>query len=212
MAVLKDVVFAYVKIQAPTNKYQSDETEWTVDCVISEKAAKAWKKQFKKQPPKEFDNDDFEKIFKIKPPYPDQEEQFVVKLKKATHFKDKQSGEMVAIPKKAEPKVFENINTPEKPKMIDVTKKKLVSNGSTGVVLYEVIENTFGTFAKLKAIRVDNLIEYKGNDSMDELGEVVDAGGDEPDDDAEFGSVEKSSDSDDAPFEPDDDYDDDVDY
>jgi len=26
MAVLKDVVFAYVKIQAPTNKYQSDET------------------------------------------------------------------------------------------------------------------------------------------------------------------------------------------
>ena len=213
MAVLKDVVFAYVKIQAPSQKYQTEgkeNTEWTVDCVISEKDAKAWKKKFKKQPPKEFENDDFEKIFKIKPPYPDQEEQFVVKLKKNTHFKDRESGKMVPLDKKVRPKVLEKIGTSDsgKPLLQDVTSTKLVSNGSKGVVQYDEITNDFGTFAKLKNIRVDELIEYKQADNVDELGDLTDTGEEDVhQEDDDFGS--EDSGSKDAPFDPDED---DADY
>ncbi|MNR54526.1 hypothetical protein D3C85_1747270 [compost metagenome] len=59
--------------------------------------------------------------------------------------------------------------------MVDITKDKLVSNGSKGVVSYDEVTNDFGTFAKLKAVRVDHLIEYKkagGAANYDELGEV----------------------------------------
>lgn len=216
MAVLKDVVLAYVKIQQPAQKFETEgpqNTEWTVDCIVDEKTAKRWKKEFKKQPPREFDNEEFKKVFKIDPPYPDQDEQYVIKLKKDTHFKDKETGRMKSFesldPKtgKYRVKLYEKIGTRDdgKPMLVDITKKKLVSNGSTGVVMYDVVTNKFGTFAKLKAVRVDNLIEYQSADSVDELGEVVDAedytadAGDE-----DFGS-EESGGEDDAPFEPDED-------
>lgn len=212
MAVLKDVVLAYVKVQQPAQKYETEgpqNTEWTVDCVISEKEAKAWKKQFKKQPPKEFTNKEFKETFKIDPPYPDQDEQFVVKIKKDTHYKDKETGRLKPFDPKYRVKVFEKIGEKDgKPLLADITKKKLVSNGSIGCVMYDVISNKFGTFAKLKAVRVDELIEYQAGDSVDELGEVVDAedysvdesqdtGGDE-----DFGA--DAGDDDDAPFDPDD--------
>lgn len=214
MAVLKDVTLAYVKIQQPAQKYETEgpqNTEWTVDCVISEKAAKAWKKQFKKQPPKEFDNKEFKEIFKIDPPFPEQEEQFVVKLKKDTHYKDKETGRMTKFDPKYRVKVFEKIGEKDgKPLLKDITKLKLVSNGSTGVVMYDVVSNKFGTFAKLKAVRVDELIEYQAGDSVDELGEVVEEGDYSTDDDDDFGDADSEDQGDDdAPFDPDEDDDDD---
>lgn len=216
MAVLENVVFAYVKIQQPAQKYETEgkeNTEWTVDCIVSEKAAKEWKKKFRKQAPKEFDNEQFKEIFKIDPPYPDQDEQYVIKLKKPTHYEDKESGKMKPLDPKMRAKVFENINPEGNPKLVDVTKRKLIQNGSEGVVLYDVLDNKYGTFAKLKAIRVDKLLEYVAQDNVDELGEIVDDGGSEIEDpsDADFGSEESVDDSteDDAPFdveEDDDDY------
>lgn len=205
MAVLKDVYLAYVKVQQPAQKYETEgaqNTEWTVDCVIDEKTAKAWKKQFKKQPPKEFDNKEFKEIFKIDPPYPDQEEQFVVKLKKDTHYKDKETGRMKAFDEKFKVKVYENVGTGTsgKPLLVDITKSKLVSNGSLGTVLYDIIENKFGTFAKLKAIRVDTLIEYQASGGVDELGEVSEGS---PSNEADPDDEDFGSDEDDAPFEPD---------
>ncbi|QDP60408.1 MAG: hypothetical protein GOVbin1096_36 [Prokaryotic dsDNA virus sp.] len=216
MAVLKDVVLAYVKIQQPAQKYETEgaqNTEWTVDCIIDEKTAKRWKKEFKKQPPKEFDNKEFKEVFKIDPPYPEQEEQYVVKLKKDTHYKDKETGRLKQFDPKYRVKVYEKIGLSEdgKPLLKDITKLKLVSNGSTGVVMYDVITNKFGTFAKLKAVRVDNLIEYQAADSVDELGEVVEGGdySSEPEDadDDDFGSDagDAEGDDDDAPFDPDED-------
>lgn len=206
MAVLKNVTFAYVKVKTPVQKYETEgkeNMEWTVDCVVDEKSAKAWNKQFKKQKAKEFDNDEFKKIFKIDPPFPDQDEQYVVKVKKNTHYKDNETDKMVPFPDEFKAKVFENVGTVEKPKLLDVTKKKLVSNGSTGVVLYDIIENPkYGTFAKLKAIRVDNLIEYVARDNMDELGEIVEG---EEVDETDDGFGEVTEDDDDAPFDVEDD-------
>lgn len=171
MGTLNNVVFGYVKIQQADFKYGSNtDKEFSVDCTVSKADAKAWNKAFPKQKAKEIDNDDYEKIFKIKPPFVDQDEQFVIKLKKPAQYK--KDGETHPIPDQYRPRVFE---VGSDGKLVDITKDKLVSNGSKGAVSYEENTNDFGTFARLKAIRVDDLIEYKQASkgaSYDELGEV----------------------------------------
>lgn len=170
MGTLNNAVFAYTKIQQADFKYgSSTEKEFSVDCIVDKATAKAWNKQFPKQKAKEIDNDDFERIFKIAPPF-DGDEQFVIKLKKPAQYK--KDGEIHPVPDQYRPRVFEK---GEDGKLVDITKDKLVSNGSKGVASYEENTNDFGTFARLKAIRVDELIEYKkvgGAASYDELGEV----------------------------------------
>ena len=54
-----------------------------------------------------------------------------------------------------------NANTPLDASIIDITNTTLVGNGSKGSVSYTVVENKFGTFAKLKALLVTDLIEYQ---------------------------------------------------
>ena len=79
--ILNNVTFAYVKIAAPVNKYQSSDTEFTVDCIVSKAEAKAWNKNFPKQKAKEVDNAEFTEKFKMDLPFPEQDEQYVIKLK-----------------------------------------------------------------------------------------------------------------------------------
>ncbi len=171
MGTINNVVFGYTKIQQADFKYGSNtDKEFTVDCIVDKATAKAWNKQFPKQKAKEIDNDDFKRIFKIDPPF-ESDEQYVIKLKKAAQYS--KDGVSVQIPDQYRPRVFEKGTDG---KLIDITKDKLVSNGSKGVASYEENTNEFGTFAKLKAIRVDDLIEYKkagGATSYDELGEVA---------------------------------------
>jgi hypothetical protein len=171
MGTINNVVFGYTKIQQADFKYGSNtDKEFTVDCIVDKATAKAWNKQFPKQKAKEIDNDDFKRIFKIDPPF-ESDEQYVIKLKKAAQYN--KDGVSVQIPDQYRPRVFEK---GADGKLIDITKDKLVSNGSKGVASYEENTNEFGTFAKLKAIRVDDLIEYKkagGATSYDELGEVA---------------------------------------
>lgn len=172
MGTLNNVVFGYVKIQQADFKYGSNtEKEYTVDCTVSKADAKAWNKAFPKQKAKEIDNEDYKTIFKIDPPFADQDEQFVIKLKKTAQYK--KDGEIHPVPDQYRPRVFEKGSDG---KLVDITKDKLVSNGSKGVASYEENTNDFGTFARLKAIRVDELIEYKkagGGSNFDELGEVA---------------------------------------
>lgn len=172
MGTLNNVVFGYVKIQQADFKYGSNtEKEYTVDCTVSKADAKAWNKAFPKQKAKEIDNEDYKTIFKIDPPFADQDEQFVIKLKKPAQYK--KDGETHPVPDQYRPRVFEK---GADGKLVDITKDKLVSNGSKGVASYEENTNDFGTFARLKAIRVDELIEYKkagGGSNFDELGEVA---------------------------------------
>jgi len=207
MAVLKNVTLAYVKLQSPVQKFETEghqNTEWSVDCVISKEDAKRWKTQFKKQPPREHTNEEFKKIFRIDPPFPDQEDQYVVKVKKDTHFKDRETQKLTPFEAKHRPKLFEKIGERDgKPLLSDITKTKLVSNGSKGVVMYDIVTNKYGTFAKLKAVRVDDLIEYNAGSSVDELGEVVDGDVTMPETDEDFGS---DMGEEEAPFEPDTDY------
>lgn len=160
-------VLAYVKVQQPDFKYGSTtEKEYSTDLVVQKADAKTWNKDFQKQKAKVVDREDFERIYKIEPPF-EGDELYVVKLKKQAQYKDG-----TPIPDAVRPRVFV---AGSNGKLQDVTKDVLVSNGSVGTVSYDVRENDFGRFASLKAIRVDKLIEYKkagGANSYDELGEV----------------------------------------
>jgi hypothetical protein len=170
MAVINNVVFFYTKIQQPSKKYQSEDTEFSVDCAVSKAEAKAWNKQYPKQKAKEYDNDEFIEKFKVSAvPFPEQDEQFIIKLKKAAV----RGG--VATPEKYCPKVL----VPSAMGNIDITKTKLVSNGSKGKVSYVENTNDFGTFAQLSAILVEELIEYTpaGGGAGSEFGPIVDGGG-----------------------------------
>lgn len=164
MPVLQNVTFCYMKLQNPVTKYQSTDKEFTVDCVISKAEAKLWAKTYSKQKPKVIDNDEFEGIFKIKPPFPEQEEQYVIKLKKDAQYKDGKP-----LPEEYHPKVLvKQANG----KLKNIAKTTLVSNGSVGCIEFEEISNDYGVFAKLRNVRVDTLLEYKNSATSSELGDI----------------------------------------
>ena len=150
--ILEDVTFAFVKMAESDNKYQSEDRRYSVNVVVNKAVAKAFKKKFTKQSVKEFDNKEFEEKFKIAPPFPDADEQWVLKLSK-DHIKDGKPQ-----PEKYRPRVY---LVDQNGDQIDITTSRLVANGSKGDVAYRVSENQFGTFAHLDAIRVTEFIEYK---------------------------------------------------
>ena len=157
-------VFAYAKIQEPAFKYQSTtEKEFSIDVIVDKATAKAFGKQFPKQKGKQVDNDDFEEIYKMPPPFPDQDEQYVLKLKRPAQYKDGKP-----LPESYWPKVMQKKGG----KAVQIPREVLVGNGSTGKVSYDVNENDYGTFAKLKNILVEDLKEYKksGGSGADDFG------------------------------------------
>jgi hypothetical protein len=151
--ILNNITFAYVKIQNPVLKYQSTDSEYTVDCVVSKAEAKEWNKAFPKQKAKVVENDEFTEKFKIELPFPEQDEQFVIKLKKP-HVKNGK-----ALDERYRPRVF--LATGGEPK--DITFDVLPANGSKGKAAYVVRTNDFGSFAQLDSILVEELIEYKSS-------------------------------------------------
>lgn len=166
MPIIENVTFFYTKIQQPSKKYQSEDTEYSVDCAVDKATAKKWNKEFPKQKAKEFDNDEFLEKFKVEAvPFPDQDEQYIIKLKKNAVKGGRET------PEKYRPKVL----VPSGAGNIDVTATKLVGNGSTGKVSYNINENDFGSFAQLSAILVEHLIEYisPSSGAGSEFGPVV---------------------------------------
>lgn len=170
--LLEDVALFYTKLKNPPLKYGSQtEREYTVDVVVDKSTAKLWNKTFGKQRAKEIDNADFTEQFKTDPVFADQDEQYVIKLKKPAQYTDKTTGELVPLNEKYIPRVF--IKNDEGT-LEDITFTTNIGNGSVGVVQFDVNENSFGTFAKLGAIRVDSLVavEHKGGTNYDVLGTV----------------------------------------
>ena len=150
--ILNNTTLAFVKVAESDNKYQSEDLEYSLNAIVSKADAKAFKKKFPKQSVKDYENDEFKEKFKIDPPFPDQDEQYVLKLSKV-HVKDG-----VEANPKYRPRVYLDDG---KGNLIDITTSRLVANGSKGDVAYRVSENSFGTFAHLEGIRITELIEYK---------------------------------------------------
>ena len=167
-------VLAYVKIQEPATKYQSDEKEWVVDVIVDEDTADNWTEEFGKQPAKAVKTSDFEEIYKIAPPFPDAKKQYVIKLRKACTYKDGNP-----LPEWAYPKV---LMQDEDGEFVNITADKLVGNGSIGTVTYDFTENSYGKFARLRNVLVESLVEYeKTSGSVDpELAKAAKAKGAAP--------------------------------
>jgi hypothetical protein len=164
MTIQNNVVFAYVKIQSPVKSLNEGDTEFTVDCVMSKADAKAWNKEHPKNKYKSFDNDEFlEKYNFDDVPFDDQDEQFIVKFKKAHSKKG------VELPEKFRPRVFV---LDEDGKAVDKTFEILVANNSKGKVSFSKFSNSYGEFVQLDAILVEELIEYqsKGGTPGSEFG------------------------------------------
>lgn len=170
--VLEGVTFHYVKIKTPSNKYLSEsDREYSVDVHVDKATAKAWNKAFPKQKAKEVDYEVFVDKFGAENAIGD-EEQYFIKLKKDAQFKDKETGETKPIPDRFRPRAFE---ADSEGNMTDITFTKLVGGGSKGAALFEVTTNSFGTFAKLVGIRVDEIVEVNsdGTDKFKALGNLA---------------------------------------
>ena len=173
---IEDVVFAYVKLQSGSTKYQSKDIEYTVDVVVDKATAKEFKKAYPKNSVKDFENAEFTEKFKIDPPFPSQDEQFVIKLKAAAQLKaaapaaNLEAGDMIPYEWNSRPKVF----VPVEGGVEDITLTVLVANGSKGDVAFTVNSNDFGTFPQLTGILVKDLIEYEAaGGSSSAFGTVV---------------------------------------
>jgi len=162
-------VLVYVCTKVPVKKYKSEAKQFKVGVVVSEDVAEAFGDAYPKQEAKAIKTSEFEELYKIEPPFPDQRKQFVVTLKK-----DELLANGEPVPEKYKPKVFQK-NAAGRVEQIDV----LVANGSTGKVSLDIFESKeYGTFARLKNVLVTNLIEYKqtGGDAGSEFGEVESGG------------------------------------
>ena len=160
---ISNVTFFWTKIQKPSLKYQSQtEKEFVVDVLVDKATAKAWGKEFPKQKAKEIDNDDFNEKYGSEYAIENQDEQFIIKLKKNATYKDKETGDIKEIPEQYRPRVF---LADENNELEDVTYTTLVGNGSKGVAQFDVNTNSYGTFAQLLAIKVDTLVSVDGGDT-----------------------------------------------
>lgn len=165
MALIENVTFLYAKVQNPVPAYNKVDSEWSVDVVASKADAKKIKKEFPKTSLKEFDNADFTEKFGIEPPFPKQDEQFILKFKKS-HIKNGKE-----TPEKYRPRVIQQVGNVRE----DITFDKLVGNGSKGTLSYRVKEtDSYGNFAELQAILVTELVEYqsKAGGVTDDFGPV----------------------------------------
>lgn len=163
-------VFVYACIRDAVENYDKTAKEWKIGVVVDEDTSDSWDEVFPKQPAKVVRSDQFEDIYKIKPPF-EGKKQYVITVRK-----DELLGNGAPVPEQYRPKVFiEN----SKGKNVDITASKLVGNGSEGMVSIEVYENKYGTFARLRNVKVTNLIEYRptiNDPAGSEFGEVDNSG------------------------------------
>jgi hypothetical protein len=155
---ISNVHFAYVKIQKGGKKYESEELEYSVDVVVDKATAKEMKKNFPKNGLKEVDTAEFEEKYKFSAPYPDQDEQYLLKFK--TNVADK-NGEEKPYSWSSRPKVY----VPDGDKIKDVTMDVRVGNGSSGDIAFNVSNGKFGQIHHLSAILVKDMIELVSNRS-----------------------------------------------
>lgn len=139
-------VLAYAKIAQADLKYQSKDTEYSVQIIVDEDTADTWEETFKKQPPKKIKASEFETKYRFPCPIEGAKNVYAITLKKDA-TKD---GEPFF--PEYRPKVFLDTEDGER---VEITESRLIANGSIGKVSYRVNTNDYGTFAKLQNILLD---------------------------------------------------------
>lgn len=155
---INDVVFLYSRVQKPVlKKDETDKYQYTLQLVVDEDTADLMESTFSKIGIKKHNTAIFEEKFGVAPPYPDEKKQYVVKLNADSHYKD---GTAVPYEYSSRPKVL----VPVEGGVKDVTLDIMVGNGSKGDVSFSMKTYPQGTFAKLTALLVKDMIEYEGSD------------------------------------------------
>ena len=147
-------VLVYAKIAQPDQKYQSKDTEFSVGIIVSEDEADAWEEKFKAAP-KKIKATEFEAKYRF--PLPEQfkgeKNVFQITLKR----------DAVVDSEPFYPHNYPRVFLDTEDERIDITKSRLIANGSYGKVSYRINSNDFGTFAKLSNVLLDEegFIEYE---------------------------------------------------
>ena len=175
---LLGVKIGYCMMKVPSKKYESEETEYTVNFFSNEDFADVWGDRFPKASVKKIKTEDFADKYGFEAPYPDDKKQYVLKSSVRAQMKDKETGKLVDIPYEysMRPKVKQVIDG----KIVDITMKGNVGNGTTAHLQFKEAENKYGNFAYLQSILVTDLVEYKSKGSYnewEEFGEIADEGG-----------------------------------
>lgn len=177
---INDVTFLYVSIQDAREKFSKDGNEYSVKLVVDKATAKAFKKQFSKQGFSECETENFEEQYGIAPPFPKDDTQYLITLKAPEDQiirSTDSNGEEVERSVKLDygefkrPKVYVPTNEGVK----DITRDLIAGNGSSGHASFWVLStSTYGDFARLSGILVNDLKVYeKRASSQSAWGTVV---------------------------------------
>ena len=156
---IDDVVFGKLSIRYPEQKYGSTDKIFRAECIVSKADYKEIKKKLKKSSFEEIDTSEFEGRLRFAPPYPDQDEQFVVRFSAKTTYKDKKTGEQKPLEDGMElrPKVFEVLPDGTE---VDITKTKYCNNNCKGSIIISTSETSFGMMGYLKSVHLTEVNEY----------------------------------------------------
>lgn len=144
---------AYAKIHEPGLKYQKvDKYEYAIDVIVDEDTADEWSERFKKQPAKTVKTSEFKDKYRIDPVYPDEKKQYVITLRRDTHYPDGNP-----MPENLRPRVYVKN---EEGALEDVTFTKVIGNGSKGTVSYQIDNGNYGEIVRLRNVLVEDFIEY----------------------------------------------------
>lgn len=169
---ISEAHLCYVNLNEARKKYQSEDKEWSVTFVVDEDTSDELTEMFPKMSCKSIKTGDFEAKYKFAAPFPDQKKQFIHKLSvaeltdeyvKNAQNKWEKTGNRIVTPyhMAKRPKAYEL----EDGKIVDITTTKLVGNGSKGVVKIASSANSFGTFPYLRAVLIQELVEYEKKES-----------------------------------------------
>ena len=151
-------VLTFVQLDSPKACFEASKgKEFKSSIVISEDDADAWDEEYPKQSAKTVKTSDFEGIYKIPAPFPEQRKQHIVTLRRNTHLANGEE-----LPAKYQPKVLHKQGNT----LVDVTTSVLPANGSVGAMSVDVWESPkYGNLARLKNVLVTEMIEYTRTDS-----------------------------------------------
>ena len=153
---LTDVYFYYTCVAEAKQKYQTTEPhekEYLTTIVLDKKQYKEFVKIFPKKATQPVDTEDFEAKYLTAAPFPDQDEQFILKFKQKTH---KANGE--PMPDFLRPRVFQINNGVQE----DITTT-LIGNGSKGVLRWKAFqaEKATNPTISLDCMLVTDLVVYE---------------------------------------------------
>lgn len=144
----------YVMLDEARPCYEKDKGhEWKAGVVLTdEDEVDAFIEEYPKQSVTKVKASQFEEIYKTALPEGAGKNVWVITLRKNTKLSNGNE-----VPEKYRPRVFHEVGN----KLVDITMSKLPGNGSKGVISIDRWEGEKGNIARLKNVKVTELIEYE---------------------------------------------------